>query len=336
MQTLKNDLWKSNFSHIYIEKGAKDYPISRKILTYFKNATQIEINHYKDVFCRKNQDFLLQKQSIKLILGVKKNNLIYKGPKICQDFGNTHFYYTSCIINCIYNCEYCFLQGMYPSANVVIFVNLEDFFEEVEKLLKQHPVYLCISYDTDLLAFESFTSFVTLWTGFAKSYPDLTIEVRTKSSNFSSIKNIPPAENVILAWTLSPSKIISKYEINTPSLESRLYSICNAIEKGWKVRLCFDPLLYIKDWKEEYDHCIKQTFETLPPEKIYDVSIGVFRVPQDYLKKMQKVRTHSVLLSYPFECYNGVYSYSEEQAKQMIDFVHKKISRYIAKNKIYI
>ena len=36
------------------------------------------------------------------------------------------------MFNCIYDCDYCYLQGMYPSANIVVFVNHEDFFDAVD------------------------------------------------------------------------------------------------------------------------------------------------------------------------------------------------------------
>ncbi len=114
----------------------------------------IEIDHYKDVFNRSRQDYALQHESQKLILAVQKGNLIYPGAPVCQNFGNEHFYYTSQMMNCIYDCEYCYLKGMYPSGNMVIFVNPEDTFREVTEILKDHPMYICVSYDTDLLTFE--------------------------------------------------------------------------------------------------------------------------------------------------------------------------------------
>lgn len=56
---------------------------------------------------------------------------------------------------------------MYPSANIVVFVNLEDIFAEVERVLENHPLYLCVSYDTDLLALEPLIGFVQEWCAFA-------------------------------------------------------------------------------------------------------------------------------------------------------------------------
>ena len=336
MKKLKSDLFNSYFSHIYIETKALNHPNTDKILSHFKNSKIIEINHYKDVFSRSHQNFYLQKQSPSLILAVKTDNLIYEGARFCDDFGNNHFYYTSSLMNCIYNCEYCYLQGMYSSANVVIFVNLEDIFKEVEKLLEKHPVYLCISYDTDILAFENILGYASKWIEFTKNHPNLKIELRTKSANFQSIDNIEPCENVILAWTLSPKKISEIYEDKTPTLKERLKSAKNAINKGWKVRICFDPILYLNNWQENYKDLVDTTFSTLPKEKIYDVSIGVFRVSRDYIKIMRKQRFDSVILNYPFTTENKVCTYDKDLSNKMISYVYNLVSEYIQKNKIYI
>ncbi|EOD01195.1 Spore photoproduct lyase [Caldisalinibacter kiritimatiensis] len=305
-------------------------------MSKFKDAIKIEIDHYKDVFSRGHQSFVLQKNSPKLILAVKEDNLVYKGAEVCEDFGNQHFYYTSSIMNCIYNCEYCYLQGMYSSANVVVFVNIEDIFNEIEKLLEKHPVYLSISYETDLLAFEGLTSYTSKWMEFASKHSDLKLELRTKSANFNAISHIKPLNNVILAWTISPDKVIVQYEKGTPSLDNRLKSVRSAMDKGWKVRLCFDPLLYIKEWRKHYSKCIDKTFDVVPVEQIHDISIGVFRVSKDYLKRIKKERTNSMLLAYPFECKNGVCSYTKEHTEQMINFVYNKVNKYVTKEKIYI
>lgn len=93
---------------------------------------------------------------------------------------------------------------MYGSGNVVIFVNLEDIFSEVEELLKSHPVYLCVSFDTDLIALENLTGFVSRWAEFTRSHEDLTIEIRTKSFRKDIYGKIAPCDRVIFAYTLSP------------------------------------------------------------------------------------------------------------------------------------
>ena len=318
-----------------MEEDLLNHPQTKEILEKFPQAIKITITHYKDVFCRSKQNYYLQKQSPSLILAQKKNQLIYEGAPVCQNFGNKHFYYTSCVMNCIYDCEYCYLQGMYPSANLVIFLNIEDVFLEVTKLLEKHPVYLCISYDTDLLALEGIFSFTRKWIEFTKSKPNLTIELRTKSANFASIRDLMPTDNVILAWTLSPELVQENYEHHTPSLKARLKAINEAISSGYRVRLCFDPILYISDFEAIYKEFITSIFQQIPYEQLFDVSIGVFRVSNDYLKRMRKQRLTSAVIQYPYEQTNGVSHYGHKKSNAMINYVKHLICNYISEEKIF-
>lgn len=336
MNKLSSQLFNQHFSHIYVEKDILDNKRVLKILSHYKNSNIIEINHYKDVFSRSNQDFVLQKQSPKLILAQKKDNLIYKGADVCEDFGNKNFYYTSIIMNCIYDCEYCYLQGMYTSANIVVFVNMEDYFAEVEEILKHDDVYLCISYDTDILSLEGLLGYTRLWIDFAKFHKNLKIEIRTKSANFSSIEDITPSDNVILAWTLSPDEVIKEYENKTPKLSERINSIKSAINKGWKIRLCFDPILYIPHWEMRYKNLIEEVFNEINSNCIQDVSLGVFRVSKDYLKKMRKQRQDSLVLNYPYETEGGISSYSKDLRDKMLKYVYTLVKQYIPEDRIYV
>ena len=79
--------------------------------------------------------YSVQEKEKALIIAEKKGTLVYPGAKVCQSFGNEHFYYTSLVKNCIFDCDYCYLQGMYPSANLVVFNNIEDMnLEELESM----------------------------------------------------------------------------------------------------------------------------------------------------------------------------------------------------------
>lgn len=335
MSSLSQGQYNSPFSHIYIEETLLKHKKTIEILSRFPNAKQVIIHHYKDVFCRSKQNFLLQKNSPMLILAKKEQQLIYEGAPVCQSFGNKHFYYTSCVMNCIYDCEYCYLQGMYSSANLVLFLNLEDVFLEVETLLAKHPVYLCISYDTDLLALEGLFGMIHSWVEFTRKHADLTIEIRTKSANFSAIKDLSPCDNVILAWTLSPEDVIQAYEHNTPSLNARLQSAREAISAGYQVRLCFDPLIWIPEFQKKYGAFLQHVFDSLPYQKLFDVSIGVFRVSNDYLKRMRRQRPSSAIVWYPYEQSDGVYHYGHTRSNDMISFVYNQISNYIPEHKIF-
>lgn len=332
----EKNLFNSAFSHVYIEKGILNHPNTERILASLPSSQRIIIKHYKDVFCRSRQNYALQKKSPALILAGERGGHLYKGAPVCQDFGNRHFYYASSVMNCIYDCEYCYLQGMYPSANIVVFVNLEDIFDEVDELLAMHPVYLCISYDTDLLALEQILGYAEKWFSFAGRRPGLEIELRTKSCNWPALSRLEPLENIILAWTLSPDCIQKRYEHLTPSFEQRLDCIQKALKKGFRIRLCFDPLIYHKGWEDLFAGMVKKTFTQIPAERINDVSIGVFRVAQDFLKRMRSQRPCSAVVQYPYVNCGGVSHYGAELSESMISYAFRTVNEYIPEEKIFV
>ncbi|NLK69738.1 MAG: radical SAM protein [Clostridiaceae bacterium] len=336
MKSLEKASYNAAFSHIYVEKEIIDHPNTIEILSRFPKAVKIEISRYNEIFSRSNQSFIIQKKSPALILAKKYGKFLFEGAPVCQDFGNEHFYYTTCVMNCIYDCEYCFLQGMYDSANIVVFVNLEDYFAEIEKLLAIHPMYLSISYDTDLLSLEQKLGFAQKWCRFTKAHSDLTIEIRTKSANNKAIEVLTPSKNIILAWTLSSETVQEAYEHKTPPLMQRLSCIKKALEKGFQVRICFDPILYSKDWLSSFEEMVEKTFTEIPATKIHDASIGVFRISRDYLKRMRKNRTDSVIVHYPYEYDNGVYHYGSHLSHLMTSSACDILKKYIPDEKIFV
>jgi len=338
---LKNSsakIYNRQFSHVYVEENIFDNNKTLEILSKFQHSNIIKIKHYKDIFCRKNQNCYIQKRCKSLIIAEKENNdnLIYRGAAVCQDFGNSNFYYTSNVMNCIYDCEYCYLQGMYSTSNIVVFINTDNIFAEAEKLLKNNSLYLCISYDTDILALENILGYVKEWVKFAAKHKNIKIEIRTKSANFNSIKNIKPSDNIILAWTLTPNEIIYKYEHNTPSLKNRIENIKCALNSGWKVRICFDPIIKEKNFEQIYKNLFDDVFCEINSKDINDVSIGTFRISHDYLKKMKKQCPYSPIVNYPFKLENGVFSYGSLENDLIINTIKNMLLNYISEEKIFI
>ena len=90
-----------------------------------------------EIFGRKKQDIHFQMKYRSLILAKASGELLYKGSPMCQDYGRREFYYTSTMKNCLYDCEYCYLKGMYDCGYIVVFVNIEDIFTAVEEKLAE-------------------------------------------------------------------------------------------------------------------------------------------------------------------------------------------------------
>ena len=320
------------YSRIYVEEAAAGHPRTAQILAKFPESVVIPISDYKNVFNRPRQPVQLQKEAPSLILALQKPPYLYAGPAVCQDFGESHFYYTSNVMNCPFLCDYCYLRGMYPSGDIVLFVNTEDTFCETERILKEHPLYLCISYDTDLLALEGITGFFGEWVGFAASHPALTIEVRTKSS--PNVLNYPVLPNVIYAVTLSPEAVIERFEHRTASLTARLRFAKSIIESGRPLRLCFDPMLWVPDFETVYGEFFERVFSEIPGEAVKDIGVGTFRIAADYLKRMRKNHPCEVT-AYPYTLTDGVYGYDAERLSEMLSFAKAALTKYVDEKKLF-
>jgi spore photoproduct lyase len=325
MERSEKSFLNPDFSHVYVERRVAGHPRTLRILQTLSKSAVILIDHYKEVFFRKNQSRYAQSQSMKLILAAREAPFFHKGSALCDSFGYTRFYYVTNAMNCTYHCEYCYLQGLYPSANPVIFINLEDSLKAVLREANEERIYLCISYDTDLLALEGITGLVGEWIDFSRENPHLTIELRTKSANFHRIAAKKPVPGWILAWSLSPKTIAKHFESGTPSLEMRIRDMRHALDAGWRVRLCIDPILHIPEWRTDYKAMADMIQKELNVERLEGISIGVFRVPGESLQTLRKENPKSSVLAYPFvlDKTTGSWTYPETVKSEMIDYIKK-------------
>ena len=335
--------YQEHFQHIYVEKALLQSPEAEGILRKFPKAKVIPIRHYKDVFNRKKQGRLAQSRSRKLILAKKEGQRLYDGAVVCQDFSESHFCYTSLLMNCPFHCAYCYLQGMYPSSNLVMFLNLEDYFSDCKKwIAEKGSLYLCISYDSDLLAMEGVYPYVEEFARFLNQENALRIEVRTKAGGeglWRKMQRLPLSSDarkrMIFAFTLSPEEIIEEAEEGSARLSSRIFAIQKALEEGYLVRLCFDPMIYHPRWKELYSDLLKEVFEKIPMEQIHDCSLGSFRISESYLKAMGKALPNSPHTQFPYENTGGYYHYPRELMEEMEGFLYSRLQEKLPKEKIF-
>ena len=335
--------YQEHFQHIYVVEALLQSPEAERILRKFPKAKVIPIKHYKDVFNRKKQGRLAQSRSRKLILAKKEGQRLYDGAVVCQDFSESHFCYTSLLMNCPFHCAYCYLQGMYPSSNLVMFLNLEDYFSDCRKwIAEKGSLYLCISYDTDLLAMEGIYPYVEEFARFLNQENALRIEVRTKAGGeglWRKMQKLPLSsegrKRMIFAFTLSPEEIIEEAEEGSARLSSRIFAIQKALEEGYLVRLCFDPMIYHPRWKELYSDLLQEVFEKIPMEQIHDCSVGSFRISESYLKAMGKALPNSPHTQFPYENTGGYYHYPKELMEEMEGFLYSRLQEKLPKEKIF-
>ena len=148
-----------------------------QIQSRFPDAEVVPCSRYGEIFNRRAQSFRLQKRRPSLILARKHRNFVQEAPPGFGVEGARSFVFSH-MHNCIYDCRYCFLQGMYRSAHYVVFINYEDFQWEIEERLRSipesipgRPVWFFSGYDCDSLALEPVTRFAASFVPFFARFP---------------------------------------------------------------------------------------------------------------------------------------------------------------------
>ena len=119
---------------VFVESEIMGHPIAKRVLSCLPKADLFEINRYQELFNKRQQNFRLQKEKPALILAKKHDNFVLPAPSGFGLDSQKNFYFSH-MYNCIYDCRYCFLQGMYSSANYLLFVNFEDFFTSISETI---------------------------------------------------------------------------------------------------------------------------------------------------------------------------------------------------------
>ena len=323
---------------IYIEEGIADHPRVQDIVTRFPGAQRVYCENYKAVFNPKAQNFRQQKQQGEsLILASKQGNRVMSAPA-GFGIGHLHNYYFSHMLNCPYDCRYCFLQGMYPSANHVLFVNYDDFMQDIKATIEKHGGKDCVffsGYDADSLAMDGLSDFVPPFLDFFSQHSGATLEFRTKSTQIRSLLKNKPLDNVVVAFSLSPDSIARRVEHKVPSVAKRLDAIAALVSAGWRVGLRFDPLIASATFEVDYKELITQLKAVIPAQALHSISVGALRFPTKMLDTMQALYPKDRLLNFPFEANKGVCSYPLTQEQAMKETLLSMLSDWVDSSKIF-
>lgn len=321
---------------LYIERDVLRHPRTERICQRYPRARQIVIERYSDVFNARAQNFKHQKQNPALILARKAGRRVHATPP-GYHVGGKHNYYFSHMLNCVYDCRYCFLQGMYQSANYVVFVNSEDFLSDITHTAEQHQQnsWFFSGYDCDSLALNPVTHFIEDCLDHFEGADKIWLELRTKSTQIRPLLNRDALKNVVVAYSLSPQAIVEAEEHGTPSLDKRIQALQSLQAAGWKIGLRFDPLLFADNFESLYSEMFQQVFDSLHMETVHSVSLGVFRLPKGFHKKLVRLYPSAPLLAAPIEQRDGMMTYPQDTENKMRQFCLSQLNNAIRPEQLF-
>ena len=322
---------------LYIEQAIATHPRVREIGLRFPSANQVMCERYGAVFNRKSQNFRLQKKNPSLILAHKFDNHVLETPE-GYGIGGRNNYYFSHMLNCIYDCRYCFLQGMYRSAHYVLFVNYDEFFSAMDAKLMAHDgedVWFFSGYDCDSLALDPLTGFAQHLLSYLETRPQAMVELRTKSTQIRALLGQAPLSNVIVAFSLTPEPAAVALEHKAPSVAKRINAMTQLAQNGWRLGLRFDPLLDDVRFEEHYQALFRDIFDRIDPACIHSITIGPFRMPGSFFSNVVRLYPDEPLLAGSFANRDGLITYPKEREAAMLAFCLDELRAHVSGDKIF-
>ncbi len=327
------------FNNIFIEKDIADHPQTLKILEKVKGNIQY-LDRYDNVWGKVKKPYLQKRDNLNLFIAEKKGELVKEAPAAYGLSGEPHYYYIHAY-NCIYECEYCYLQGYFHSPDLVFFINHDQIIAKMKEITLNHNqtrVWFHAGEFSDSLALAHITNELPLYWDFFENNPNALLELRSKSANIRPLLQLKPLSNTIVSFSLSPANELKDYDRKTPGLTHRLNAIEQLANHGHKIGIHLDPIIYAQDFKTNYTSLVDQILKSVKPELIEYISLGVVRFTKDVFSQMKKNYPDSKLLQEEFiTSFDNKVRYSKPHRLNILKSVEKiLLDAKIEQSKIYL
>lgn len=328
------------FSRILIEEALAEHPRVQHILNQFPKVPTKTISKAEDVFGRVKKPYFQKRDNLQLFLGEKKGQLVKEAPNAYGTKGEEHYYFIHAY-NCIYECEYCYLQGYFNSPDMVFFLNHEDIGNKIKDIYqnsKEESIWFHAGEFSDSLALSHLTDELPYYFDLFKTLPKAKLELRTKSVNIKPLLELEPLENIIVTFSLSPAHRIKRTDLKTPSLKHRLQAIATLAEKGYRIGIHMDPVIYEDNFKETYDELLGELLDILPQEQLEYLSLGVVRFTKEVHHQVRKNYPKSDLHASEFQMTpEGLVRYPRPLRKAMLHRLESLCyENGVQKEKVYL
>ncbi|WP_072679917.1 spore photoproduct lyase family protein [Arcobacter sp. LA11] len=218
--------------------------------------------------------------------------------------------------SCGFDCSYCSIQSFYNQDKIGFDVN----FKENLKTLQLDPnetYHIGTGQSSDSLMWGNKEGILDALFEFARKWPNVILEFKTKSNNIKYFLENDVPKNIICTWSLNTPTIIENEEHLAASLNERIEAAREISDKGVLVGFHFHPIVQYENYLEEYAVVYKTLIDSFNPKKVALVSLGTLTFIKPVINKIRSRNFKSKILQMPFEDANGKQSYSLDIKREM-------------------
>jgi spore photoproduct lyase len=224
--------------------------------------------------------------------------------------------------SCGFDCSYCSIQSFYNEGKITFDATLKEKLEEIE-LDPNEFYHIGTGQASDSLMWGNRFGVLDDLLAFAKKHPNVMLEFKTKSDNVSYFLDKELPANLLFTWSLNPQTIIDNEEHLTASLQQRIVAAEKMAQKGALVGFHFHPIIWYKNWKEEYGEVFDELLKRFDPKQVVLVSFGTLTFIKPVMQKIRRRDFKSKILQMPLSEAAGKLSYPLEMKKEMFRFAYE-------------
>ncbi len=290
----------AKFCKVIVDQGLKDSERLEHILAKLQYEKLLFVPSVEEIFGAFNRPYSERYTKRNIYLGKKRGQLVKEAPATYGPQMERHFYYLHAY-NCIYDCDYCYLQGQFNNPDLVFFLNYEEIFAEIERQTKEcgAKARFHAGEFSDSLATEGIVSELPFFHDAFKRLPEANWELRTKSVKIDTLCKLGPLANLTVSYSLSTSEQSRDHDLLAPSLELRIMALKKLKERGIKFSLHFDPVIYRKNFLSHWQNLFEQLALAQVLAEAEAISLGVLRFPQNVAKEVRKNFSQSQIFQGP-------------------------------------
>lgn len=224
--------------------------------------------------------------------------------------------------SCGFDCSYCSIQSFYNQDKIGFDVNFKKNLENL--VLDPNETYhIGTGQSSDSLMWGNKEGILDALFDFARKYPNVILEFKTKSNNIKYFLENDVPKNIICTWSLNTPTIIENEEHLAATLGQRINAAKKLANKGVLVGFHFHPIVQYENYLEEYADVYKRLISTFDAKQVVLISFGTLTFIKPVINKIRARNFKSKILQMPFENANGKASYSLDVKREMFKHAYE-------------
>jgi len=237
--------------------------------------------------------------------------------------------------SCGFDCSYCSIQSFY-NQNTITF---DSSFKDKLLTLQLDPnktYHIGTGQSSDSLMWGNREGILDALFDFARKYPNVILEFKTKSDNIKYFLEHEIPKNILCTWSLNTQTIIDNEEHLTASLDKRIKAARKVADKGVKVGFHFHPIVEYEEYLNEYEAVYSQLINSFDPQEVALVSFGTLTFIKPVIKQLRSREFRTKITQIHHADASGKSSYPLSIKQEMFRHAYKSFSKWHHKVFFYL